>query len=242
MTTQSDAGKQRAIAYLKRSLQLNPLYDSEKIIRYRAKALGLAKEKRNVAVRSSTSKREKIIQQIDAVRAACWTEPVEPLIARLDKLPLDDQPDLKRTAERLRVILAQRCRLPELAAHKHFDEKFLSCFKKILTLPPRELAVPREQVVASFRNRKLRGRGLKMIKLLEKEVPALCQLEQEWLESLKRQKVNRDVISTRSSEDSAGHLGGNTDSSCLGSIGTWLIAVFVIKLVFGLLRMLASNQ
>lgn len=240
MTANSEASKQRAVDYLKRSLQLNPLYESEKIVRYRSQALGLSKPKTASAKAISSNLRARIIQGIDRVRAACWTEPVEPLIEKLQKLTLDEHPDLKRTADRLLVILTTRRKLPELASHKHFDEKFLNCFKQILTLPPRELAIPREQVIASFRNKKLRKRGMRMIALLEKEVPKLCQLEQEWLSSLKRQKVNRDILIRKGDFDSApNHAVG---AATKGGGSSWWTVGIVIFFILQILKALARNS
>jgi len=225
MTANSDDKRQRTVFYLKRSLQLNPLYESEKILRHRSRALGLTKSKSMPTRSNLAAKRNRLQKEIIAIRADCWNQPVEPLLARLEELSLENQPDLQRTAVRLRVILTNRKKLPELAQHKHFDEKFLSCFKQILTLPPCELAIPREQVVASFRNRKLRRRGMKMLQLLECEVPELCQLEQDWLDSLKRQKVNRDLVVKASSYESVPV--GNSKPG----INWWLIWIIFIVVV-----------
>ncbi len=228
MTANADDKRQRTVAYLKRSLQLNPLYESDQIIRHRSKALGLTQAKNLLTSSSLAARRGRLLKKIDAIRADCWTEPVEPLLAKLEALKLDDQPDLLRTAERLEIILTNRQHLPPLAQHEDFDEKFLTCFKQILTLPPRELAIPREKVVASFRNRKLRKRGMKMIELLEQEVPELCLLEQDWLDSLKRQKADRSfVLRTNDYQDYQSVPVGNESFG----LSWWVLGIVVFVLL-----------
>jgi len=213
---------------------LNPLYESEKIIRYRNKAF--SNQNRTPAIKpvkttSDAKQRSQTLEEINAIRAACWTEPVAPLLTKLKQLDVRDHPDMQRTCNRLSVILRNRSRMPELATRKHFDEQFLACFKKILTLPTRELAILREQAVASFRKRSLRGRGMKMIRLLEDEVPELCQLEREWLDSLKRQKVNRDFIVKTSGYESVPSRPVAEESSGMSWWMIWILISIAVKVI-----------
>src|SRR4029079_18226357 len=72
-----------------------------------------------------------------------------------------------------------------------FDGHFFSALKEVLVQSPRETAVLREQVLSTFRNRARRKSGRKMVELLQNEMPAVCQLESDWFETLRRQKPPR---------------------------------------------------
>ena len=156
-------------------------------------------------------------------------------------------PISERAANRLRVILNnRRAACQNWRVTSTSTKSSLSCFKQILNASAARAGRSRaNRSIASFRNAKLRKRGMKMIALLEKEVPELCQLEQEWLNSLKRQKVSKGIIArehgySSMSDRYAGE--DHTASSGGSSWGTWLIWVFVAKLIIGLIGALLSDK
>lgn len=175
-------------AYLTRQLARNPIHESGDIVAERAKTFKLnadSKEPKPTAAPAATADlRKRVREKLEKIRIACFGVEVEKALVSLDRLQLQDFPDLAVLAGRLRVILNSRKALPRLKVDKRFDSDFFSCYKKILSSSPREVTVLREQVLASFRHRKNRKRGQAMIRLLKTELPELYALEQEWLDSL----------------------------------------------------------
>src|SRR5690606_7294840 len=105
---------------------------------------------------------------------------------------------------RLRTIIECRQSLPPLTSHRDFSGDFFACLKQVLTSPTRDVAVLREQVIASFQKRANRRQGKAMIRLVKAKLPQLYALEAQWLETLLR-------FQPRSSGASSGN-GGNSES------------------------------
>ncbi|TWT30176.1 hypothetical protein KOR34_47340 [Posidoniimonas corsicana] len=213
-------------AYLKRQLARNPWEESERIVAERARALRLRPRAAASAGVDTGEERQRLRSELDALRTTAFTAPLPELSERLARLKLDDYPDLRSAAERLRTILASRSVLPQLTGHRDFNPDFLACFKEVLVSPARDTAVLRERVLNSFGNRKLRKSGVRMIRLLEKQAPALCALERPWLDALTKQKHR---------SGGAAAAGSASEKATPG----WVVAVIVIFIVLPALRALS---
>ncbi|MEM6329182.1 MAG: hypothetical protein AAF790_02920 [Planctomycetota bacterium] len=182
-----------ASTYLSRVLQMNPLYQADGVIAARARLLGVVadpseKPTAGRQTKDRSRQRRKALERLEAIRDVCWTAPPETLAAKLETLDTEGLPDIKAAANRLAVIGSGREKLLAARGDKHFDEDFFSCMQKVLAASPRETAVLREQVLASFRSGKLNRRGRKMIKLTKRVAPELYRLESDWFDALLRQK------------------------------------------------------
>ncbi|MEM8865867.1 MAG: hypothetical protein AAGF31_10025 [Planctomycetota bacterium] len=215
------------VAYLTRTLQMNPLYEGDAIIALRSKALRLTKPTKETAGADAANRRTQALNTLAEIREKCWSAPPEELLSRLDAIPTDHMPDVQAAAERLKVVAQNRAKLPELSQHKHFDGEFFSCLKQILAASPRETSVLREQVLASFRAGKLRKRGRRMIKLIEKELPELYRLEADWFASLLQQKTVAGGNEAYSSDYRADISGGDSSTA-----KTWAVGGFTIWIIY----------
>lgn len=213
-------------AYLKRQLARNPWEESERIVAERARALRLRPRAAASAGVDTGEERQRLRNELDALRTTAFTAPLPELSERLARLKLDDYPDLRSAAERLRTILASRSVLPQLTGHRDFNPDFLACFKEVLVSPARDTAVLRERVLNSFGNRKLRKSGVRMIRLLEKQAPALCALERPWLDALTKQKHRSGGAAAAGSASEKANPG-------------WVVAAVVIFIVLPALRALS---
>lgn len=208
------------IEYLTRQLGRNPIHESGEIVRSRAKAFKLERKSTTPAQSTLPSgQRQKVRDELERIREQCFTGPVEPMLRSLATMPLADYPDLAVLAYRLQVILDSRAKLPSLSQHPQFDGDFFSVLKQVLISPARDVAVLREQVLASFRIRRNRKRGQAMIKLIESEIPGLFALEADWLRSLARYRGVKYLWGGSQSEKAF------TDSS---SGAGWMIWILVI--------------
>ena len=200
MAESSPQDKQRraAAAYLTRTLQMNPLYEGKEIIALRGRALGLKRQQApSVSKPDTGERRASALRKLEEVRRASWTASPDSLLSSLRSLDVDDLPDLRTAARRLEVLARNRPLIPPLTANKAFDGQFFDALKDILAGSPRETAVIREQVVASFRSGKLHKRGRRMVKLIQRELPEIYALEADWFDSLMRQKQVRAAPSNQ---------------------------------------------
>ncbi|WP_425398932.1 hypothetical protein [Aeoliella sp.] len=185
----------QVVDYLTKQLARNPINESGDIVRSRAKAFRLeAKQKTKSANAPSAGERQKVRDQLEQIRQACFTGPVDQLLGRIRQLPVQEFPELAALARRLTVVLQSRGKLPALASDRRFDGDFFSVLKKILVSPSRDVAVLREQVLASFRHRHNRRHGQAMIRLLKTELPELYALESDWLDSLLRYSARKHAV------------------------------------------------
>lgn len=191
-------------SYLIAQLQRDPAQHAPAIMRARTRELKLDKEKGSAVDVAVQRKRwNKAKESLDALRKRIWTAPLAELEQELTKLPTARFPDVTHAAERLRIVLANRDKLPALTQHKDFWVDFFNVFKEVLVAPPQEVGVLRERCVGMFRQRAVHRKGSRMIELLAREIPVLYELESDWLSSLKRQKSSRIVLSSVSSEKAA---------------------------------------
>jgi hypothetical protein len=179
---------EKLLQYVERALALNPLDDSAAIIRRRSRLLGLeAPAPAKAAVtpaRDPGRERQRFLERLEAIRATFWTAPLVQLRASLEQLDASEFPDVHAAVRRLSVVAGHRDQLPRLVGHKAFDAHFLGVFKEVLISAPRDAAVSREKALAAFGTTKVRKSGSKMIKLIERELPHLYELESAWLKSL----------------------------------------------------------
>lgn len=214
----------QVIEYLTRQLSRNPIHESGEIVRARAKAFKLEQQATPPASISPPSgQRQKVRDELEKIREQCFTGPVNLLLGSLSALPLAEYPDLAVLAYRLRVILDSRAKLPALSQNPHFDGDFFSVVKQVLVSPARDVAVLREQVLASFRYRRNRKRAQAMIRLLEAEAPGLYALEADWFRSLSRYRGSKYLWGAPRRDKNS-----PTTQSAANETGNWPIWIFVV--------------
>jgi hypothetical protein len=228
--------RQRAIDYMSRLLQMNPIHEGEEIILARVTSLGLAKKEAAAGVATAeapTVERRKLLEQLEAIRVQFWTMPIDRLNAELSAFKAHGFADVESAVARLRVVAAHRAEFPKLAGHKHFDGQFFSPFKEILTRSARDTSIIKEQVLSTFRNRARRKQCRRMVALLKKELPAVYSLEADWLDTLQRQKAKPAELVA------AGSVGETVSS---GDGSKWWVVILVVIAVRGLIGVMNQDS
>jgi len=194
-TTVSDSkaqSRQRAIDYLSRLLQMNPVSQGEEIIALRTKAFHRQAKKSSPTIAMPEAvfdKRRLLLEKLEAVRTNFWQLPLPLLQHELSQLDATEFPDVHATVKRLHTVANHREGFPVLAQMRGFDGDLFSAIKKVLVAPARETAILREQVLSSFQKRARNKKGRRMVRLLEKEMPEVYRLETGWFDTLRRQKA-----------------------------------------------------
>lgn len=186
----SQPASEAAVAHVVRCLRLNPMWQADEVLASRAALHGVDVTKQNPyqAAIDASARKSALRNKVYKLRYQIWNEPTDQLARKLGNLRLEGEPELTKIAERLRVIVDARMKLPQLTQHRDFDGDFFECFKQVLTGSVRQNAEMRERVTASFQDRMLRKRGQRTIKLLRREAPELAALESDWLTRLSRQR------------------------------------------------------
>lgn len=210
MSSPQPSQREMCVRYVARALQQNPLEDSALIIRRRNRLLGLEKKGKAPAEKAPAADprilRQSLLEQIDSIRGDFWTTPLPELKASLRKLSAKEFPDIQAVVDRLSLVANHRDRIPPLTSRKGFHGGFFKVFKEVLVAAPRDSAIAKERMLAQFGKYKVRKRGSKMIRLIERELPALYQLESQWMKSLVKQKNQSSAVKTsvQPAEDSSG--------------------------------------
>ncbi|QDV74237.1 hypothetical protein [Botrimarina mediterranea] len=180
--------KDAAVAHVARCLRLNPMWQADGVLASRAELHGVDAAKLNPyqAALDESARKQALRNKVYALRDEVWEAPIEEIRKKLNRLRLEGEPELAKLAVRLRVIVDAREELPRLTQHRDFNDDFFECFKQVLTGSVRQSAEMRERVAASFQDRRLKKRGVRMVTLLQREHPELAALEYEWLDYIIR--------------------------------------------------------
>lgn len=192
MSSAEPSVNEKLLQYVERALRTNPLEESAAIIRRRSRLLGLETPAIALAEAKPTIdpavQRQKLIKRIESLRAGFWSMDLGTLRDSIANLDASEFPDIEAVVRRLSTVAKQRDQIPKILGNKAFDGDFFRVFKEVLIAAPRDSAIVKEQSLVAFGTTKLRRRGTKMIKLIERELPYLYELESHWLKSLVAQR------------------------------------------------------
>jgi hypothetical protein len=221
--------KQRALEHVISLLQMNPIQQGDAIIAARSTALGLVKKSSAAAAAAEAggdpqAERRKLLERLEKLRAAFWTMPLDQLQRYLENMRGRGFADVEAAVTRLRVVAANRAVFPRLARERDFDGDLFSALKEVLIRSPRDTTVLKEQVLSSFRSREKRNRYRKMLQMLERELPAVYQLEADWFNALYRQKNYKAPWATTAAAGSGASGVGQRS----GAVAAVLIAMAIL--------------
>jgi hypothetical protein len=193
MSSAAPSDNDKLLQYVERALRQNPLQESAAIIRRRNRLLGLETAVTPAAARGQGSvdpgvQRQTLLKQIETIRAGFWTMKLDTLRESLARLDAKEFPDVDAVVRRLSLVAKHRDQIPRILGQKDFDPDFFHVFKEVLIAAPRDSAIVKEKALVAFGDRTLRKRGMRMIKLIERELPYFHQLESQWLKSLQAQR------------------------------------------------------
>ncbi|TWT89104.1 hypothetical protein Mal64_25960 [Pseudobythopirellula maris] len=237
----ADAERRKRVGrYVLRALAMNPMQESEAIVAARRTALQIETPRGAQQAALAPNRpaeapdRERLLKELAELRKACWKAPPEEILKRVEKLSWVATPEIRTAADRIATVAHNRSRLPALAGNPDFDGDFFSALKKVLAGSPRETTEVREQIVASLRDKKLRKRAHRMIRLLQKETPGLYALETVWFDTLLRQKSsgwNRASPGDTAASISQPQASGDWSFGWGGGWFWWIIAATVIRVI-----------
>ena len=221
--------QEKAIAYVVRALQMDPVRYGEQIIDARSAALDLHAEVNPVLtsdVQQSRRTRQELQTALDRVRANFWTMPLDHLNYQLARFSAADFPDLRIPIARLQTAARHRESFVRLAECPGFDSMFFDALKKVLILAPRDVALIKEYLLLSFRRPIWRRRRRRMLDFLKHQAPAVYELETEWFDSLRRQKF---ALIPQASLRRA--TGAATPKTKIEPWIFWIILLFILNIV-----------
>ncbi|WP_428307815.1 hypothetical protein [Lacipirellula sp.] len=227
MSSAPPSDNDKLLQYVERALRQNPLQESAAIIRRRNRLLGLEAAVTPKASGGSGSvdpgaQRQTLLKQIEKIRATFWTMKLDTLRESLAQLDAKEFPDVDAVVRRLTLVAKHRDQIPRILGQKDFDSDFFRVFKEVLIAAPRDSAIVKEKALVAFCERKLRKRGTRMIKLIERELPYFHQLESQWLKSLMAQRGR--VSAPRSTQD-------HFEEGRSGSSFPWWGYIVIISLI-----------
>lgn len=232
MTKANEARRRQIAQYVSKTLQLNPVEQSGEIIRRRSRLLGLEVEQAKSPAKNAPAtidpraQRQALTEKIESIRSTFWTLRPDQLQEALRDVKAQEFPDLQDAVTRLSTVAKYRDRLPHLTNQKGYDPGFFRVFRDVLIASPRESAIPREKMLAQCGKRNVRKRATKMISLIRREIPALYELEADWLESLTRQKNSSVAVANKTEENWSNESGGDIPW------WVWIVGIAILRAVF----------
>ena len=220
--------------YLARVLRMNPIHQSDQIIRLRNRLLGKnSSESELLADQARISKiRDRVSNQIDEIRNQMWRQHPSKLMEMLKAIDTTQLPEMKNAIARLQAVIANHSEIQKLSQHRSQHINLVNTFKRVIMLPPRESGGLKEsylrKIVVSPELKNIQ----KSVNSLQREFPQLYAMESDWLGQI-QSMTGRG----RSVEQSGGS--GSSDSEL--PIPGWLIWVgFVI--IFRIIATVMRNS
>lgn len=210
--------------YLASVLLLNPIFQADEILAARDRFLGRESQAdASQEIWQLQEQREELQTQIDSLRENFWTTKPKELRETLERLKVQQFPDLALAAERLRAAFRVRSEFPTLLQHKHCDQELFEKLKEIAVAAPREAGRTKQAFfLRTSANLKLHRRCRAMIKTLRKEFPELFQLEREWLQQIESTKP---IAGKTESEKEAAQRSGSNSSGRIG----WVVVCVLLS-------------
>ncbi|REJ88464.1 MAG: hypothetical protein DWQ34_04670 [Planctomycetota bacterium] len=187
MSTADPARRRQRVRYLARALTLNPLAQSDELMRLRGRWLGFSgpeATQTSSTVDDLQERREQAAGVIRVVRERFWTVELNALHRRLASLNLEAFPDLKYAVHRLQVTADHRRDFPALSQRPNFDPRLFAAMKKVLVAAPRDAAQVKQRFLQTLGDKHDRRRARKMVQLLRRDYPGLYRLEEDWFDSI----------------------------------------------------------
>ena len=182
---------ERAAAYVTRLLDLSPITEGHVILRARAELLGLPDTPftaQTVVAAPPQPDRRQLMAELAQVRGEFWSLSPEDLDHRLAALAGQGYAELDAAVARLQVVAKHRAQILPLVERSNHTGPVGARLRSVFVLSSRDTLALREQVVASFRNRRERKSGRRLLAALKAELPAIYALEADWFGALSREK------------------------------------------------------
>lgn len=193
------------LKYVYRCLQLNPAKQAERILDERAIALGLPTRvpvNGAAEIKKRQARRQKLQQELDSIRTVFWTAPGAQVQANLQRLDVDDFPELKKGVERMLHLSEIREQVNGLMGLPHSNANLVLTIKRVMMLPPIEAGRVKDEYLLMLPFHESLASVKSMIRVLKNRFPQVFQMEQAWFEQILASKAGRRYIARRQTESS----------------------------------------
>ena len=218
--------------YLALVLRMNPVQQSDQIIKLRNRMLGKQSTESDLLVDQAklTKLRERVSGQIDEIRNQMWRQQPDRLMEMLNTIDASQLPEMKNTIVRLHSVIQNHAGIQQLSQHSSQNINLTNTFKRVIMLPPKEAGGLKEsylrQIVVSPELKKIK----RSVNSLQREFPQLYAMEADWLGQIQTMTGRRGSVSSG---------GGGSDFEL--PIPGWLIWIaFVI--IFRVIAAVMRNQ
>jgi|GEM_PF-6455411 len=199
--------------YLLDVLGCDPAQDAPRILELRRNYLGRVARQPTVVDTASgviRSQRAQTLEVVEHLRENFWTMTTEELSTAFANIDARPFPDLQRVVERLTLLARHRPAMARLPGLKGFNEPLFSALKRIRVSPGRVAEGIRLRHQRDMEEELEWGATQRMIRVLQREVPEIYDLERLWLERLYRSHITAYQIGSalRSSPATPGLLWG----------------------------------
>lgn len=232
MTTRTPEEKRRTAKYLALTLSLNPHQEADRIVETRNRYLGISVEsnKSNATSDDLLERREKLTEQLRAIREKFWRMELTKLRRILAGLKFDEFPDLKQAAQRIRIVAEERHLFGQLTQKAGFEPDFFAAFRRILVSSPTDAAGIRDDVYSSIKGPTRLKVYKKMARLIRSELPECYELEAEWLTSIQR------IRKVKTKQSSSGDESISFSGEGFGCTA-WIVGFVILRVIIRVMSM-----
>lgn len=232
MTDRSDKpNPHKGQAYLAQVLRLNPVFQSDEILKLRNQFLGVvSKEQQALTDRYQKQQlRQKATDRLKRVRAQMWTQSPEKLASMIQSIDVRQLPDMRGAVERLKTVVKHHADFQALSQHPLQHINLTNTLKRAVMLPPKEAGSLKESYLRKIVEQSDLKDIQEMVAMMETQYPALHALESDWLGEISRlsRRKKRALTSDESPEAYQPGVPGWV---------LWLVFVIVIRVLAVLFR------
>lgn len=218
--------------YLARVLRMNPVNQSDQIIKLRNRLLGKNSSESDLLADQArmTKIRDRVAKQIDEIRNQMWRLHPSRLTEMLNAIDASQLPEMKNAVTRLQTVIDSHSNIQQLSQHHSQHINFVNTFKRVIMLPPRESGALKEsylrQIVVSPELKQIQ----RSVISLQREFPQLYSMEADWLSQIQNMKGRATSL-----EQSNGNAGGDSELQIPGWL-IWVGFVVIFRIIAAIIR------
>jgi len=217
--------------YLTEVLQLNPVFQSDQILKLRNQFLGVvSKEQQALTDRFQKQElRQKANDRLKRMRAQMWTHSPEKLANMIEAIDVRQLPDMRGAVERLKTVVKHHADFQALSQHPLQHINLTNTLKRAVVLSPKEAGSLKESYLRKIVEQPDQKEIQAMVSMMETSYPALHALESDWLGEIARLSRRKKSSSTSDQSPEAYQPG-------VPGWVLWIVFVIVIRIILVLFR------
>ena len=204
-SSQPNSNPDKDREYLTQVLAMNPVYQSDEILKLRNQFLGvISKEQQAFTDRVQKQElRQKATDGLKRVRAQMWKQSPENLSVMIQAIDVSQLPDMRGAVERLKTVVRHHADFQALSQHPLQHINMTNTLKRAVMLPPKEAGSLKESYLRKIVEQPDLKQIQKMVAMMETQFPAVYALESDWLGEISRlSRRKKRIISSGDSAES----------------------------------------